>query len=259
MSSHTGSSTLLAVHAAVAPLLGDARIAAPLTSQLLAGEVLTVLEVRGEWMRVCGPDGYEGWTHRGYLVEARGDETAWPVSLGCQVHAPDQVLRRLPLGARVDPRAAIVEGEIVTMAERAQRFPPQLPAVVHTARTRFAGASYLWAGITPWGVDCSGLVQRAFGLHGVLLPRDAWQQAEATVRVADRISDDLGAGDLLFFSDREDRRITHVGIATGDMQMVHSALMRGGVREERLDDTGDAYVRQLHTQCVGAHRVQLSL
>ena len=41
-------------------------------------------------------------------------------------------------------------------------------------------------------------------------------------------------GDLLFFSDRDDRRITHVGISLGDESMVHLALGRGGYAVERL-------------------------
>ena len=49
----------------------------------------------------------------------------------------------------------------------------------------------------------------------------------------------LRAADLLFFSDRSDKRVTHVGIALGERRMVHLALGRGrhlglpGVRRRR--------------------------
>jgi hypothetical protein len=47
------------------------------------------------------------------------------------------------------------------------------------AEAFFAGAPYRWGGITTWGVDCSGLVQAAYRVRGIRLPRDSAQQAEA--------------------------------------------------------------------------------
>lgn len=99
-------------------------------------------------------------------------------------------------------------------------------AIAASAAALFSGASYLWGGVTPWGVDCSGLMQRIALLHGVTLPRDAWQQALATDAVTEDAAAAHAPSDLLFFSDRDDRRVTHVGMALGDGRMVHSALTR---------------------------------
>ena len=93
--------------------------------------------------------------------------------------------------------------------------------------------------MSPWGADCSGFVQTTFALHGVALPRDAWQQAEVGVE-----TDGQAAGDLIFFSEREDGRITHVGLSLGDGTMAHVALGRGGHAIDRLD-ADDPYVRAL--------------
>lgn len=240
----------LTVRSAVAPLLGDARIAASLTSQLLAGEVLQLVDGRGDWLHVRGADDYEGWTHVGYLMPCTGAEATLRISLGCVAHDGDGQRRTLPLGARVMPGQTVAEGEAIDPATRAARFPRDRDAIVRSARSLFAGTSYQWGGVTPWGVDCSGLVQRIFALHGVPLRRDAWQQAEDTVFVTDDVSVSHAPGDLLFFSDRDDRRITHVGIATGDGRMVHSSLARGGVYEEaelpsKLKDQGVAVRRAL--------------
>ena len=81
-------------------------------------------------------------------------------------------------------------------------------------------------------------MQTTFALHGVQLPRDAWQQASAGVPGD---GDPLAAreGDLLFFSDRVDRHITHVAISLGHCAIVHLALGRGGFGIERLDDGSD--------------------
>jgi cell wall-associated NlpC family hydrolase len=66
---------------------------------------------------------------------------------------------------------------------------------------------------------------------------------------------ELRAADLLFFSDRADKRITHVGISLGERRMVHLALGRGGYAVEHLDDRNDPYVDKLRQRFIGARRV----
>lgn len=241
------------VRSAVAPLLGEARISSAPISELLGGEVVTVVDGRGDWLQVRGADNYEGWTHAGYLMPSSGSEVTWRLSLGCMIRDVVGTSRALPLGARVPPGADVVGGLAIDAESRAEQFPFHRDAVCRSAETLFAGASYLWAGVTPWGCDCSGFVQRIFSLHGMQLPRDAWQQAQRGEAISESISDDQTPGDLLFFSDREDRRITHVGIALAGNRMVHGALMRGGIAVEQLH-SGDPYVARLRAQCVGVRR-----
>ncbi len=248
------SDVRLTVRSAVAPLLGEPRISSTMTSQLVAGEVVHELTRDGDWHRVRCVDGYEGWLHTGYLEPYRGDEDTWALSLGCLVREADGITRVFPLGARIAPERQLVAGECLSAADRTVRFPTNALAVAHSAVTLYCGASYLWGGVTPWGCDCSGLVQRIFQLHGVTLPRDARQQAELGVPLASDASTPHAAADLLFFSDRDDGRVTHVGIALGDGRMVHSALRRGGVAIERMDDA-DAYVARLRAQYVGVRRM----
>ena len=85
-------------------------------------------------------------------------------------------------------------------------------------------------------------------------PRDAWQQASEGVPGEDDL---LAAreGDLLFFSDRADRHITHVAISLGGGGIVHQALGRGGFGVERLDDASDHYVTTLLDRFTCARRV----
>jgi cell wall-associated NlpC family hydrolase len=98
------------------------------------------------------------------------------------------------------------------------------------------------------------MVQSVYALHGVSLPRDAWQQA-GEGRDAGTDLDAHAPGDLLFFSDRDDGRITHVGVAAGAGTMCHLALGRGGWAVDDLTDAGDAYAARLRAQLVGARRV----
>jgi len=66
---------------------------------------------------------------------------------------------------------------------------------------------------------------------------------------------DAREGDLLFFSDRADRQITHVAISLGGGGIVHQALGRGGFGVERLDDASDPYVTTLLERFTCARRV----
>jgi cell wall-associated NlpC family hydrolase len=247
------------VRAAICPLHGEARVSSPQVSQALRGHPLTVLAMQGDWRQVRGLDGYEGWAHRGFLDE-EPDEGAWAgrrLSLGCTVLGPHGAMA-LPLGALVRGDEDVVRGEAVPIAEWEERHPPRVGAVLESAERYFAGTSYQWGGTTPWGADCSGFTQRIHLLHHrVHLPRDAWQQAElagAGWSAVDGGLDALEGGDLLFFSDRDDRRITHVGLASGTTRMMHLALGRGGWAHERLEDTADPYVRALRTRFTGALR-----
>jgi cell wall-associated NlpC family hydrolase len=285
------------VRAPIAPMQAEPRVSSAQVSQTLFGHAPTVVETSGDWHRIRTLDGYEGWTHVGYLAvldaplplalsaatvralgggeaaassEANGvakhagtydaerlaallAEDAVPrVSLGCTVIAGDRKMR-LPVGAWVHGPQTLLEGEAVALDEMAERFPRDPDMIVRSLRL-FEGTSYQWGGLTPWGADCSGLVQSVFGMHGVALPRDAWQQASAGHDVGSDIQS-LEPADLLFFSDRDDRRITHVGIALGGGRMAHLALGRGGWAADDLGDAGDPYCATLAARFVGARRV----
>ena len=130
----------------------------------------------------------------------------------------------------VDPQArrALDVGELKRQVLRAVGKQAAL-----TAR-RFVGTAYLWGGCTPFGLDCSGLVQLAYKLSGVQLLRDAHLQfADRRFR---RVEDGHGlegaaweAGDLLVFSRREDRRPTHIGLALGEGRFIHALGGQGVV------------------------------
>ena len=280
------------VRTPIAPMQKEPRVSSPQVSQALFGHGLLVLETDGDWHRLRGMlDGYEGWTHGGYLrvidvsevadaavvppYEARtfasrdegeGEGPRSPlgallaagivlpsVSLGCTVVAGARRLR-LPLGALVSESQSVLAGESIPVGELAVQFPREGDAIVRSAARWFEGTGYLWGGVTPWGADCSGFVQSVFGLHGIDLPRDAWQQA----RVGEAVDPDpaaLAPGDLLFFNEGDGGRITHVGLAVGDGRMAHLALGRGGWAVDDLAEPDDDYTARLRTRLVEARRI----
>ncbi len=124
-----------------------------------------------------------------------------------------------------------------------------LEAVVQTA-TDAMGTPYKWGGTGAGGFDCSGLIQYAYGTHGISLPRRSADQARVGQPVA-RAVEALSPGDILTFSDREGP-VTHVGLYVGGGRFIHSAS--NGVQLSRLA-SDDPYGRWWWERWIGARRV----
>jgi len=77
------------------------------------------------------------------------------------------------------------------------------------------GTPYRFGGSSPDGLDCSGLVEMTYRAAGIRVPRTADSQFRALPQV-----DAPRPGDLLFFGDG--RKATHVGIYSGNRQMIHA-------------------------------------
>jgi hypothetical protein len=247
------------VRTPIAPMHGEPRIASQMVSQQIAGHRVDILDEEGDWVRARGDDGYEGWMHTGFLARApqkssRQSRQGVRISLGCVTTTAPGGRRSLPLRALLAPDETVKSGEVIDAAKLSTRFPLDASAITRSAQEYFSATSYLWGGVTPWGADCSGLAQSVYALHGLQLPRDAWQQAELGTD-AGRDVGELQVADLLFFSDRADKHITHVGMALGDRRMVHLALGRGGYAIERLDDRKDPYVDRLRHRFLFARRL----
>jgi hypothetical protein len=249
--------TSVIAHAAIAPVLAQAAVRAEQVTQLVLGETAVVLERTGEWRRVCThTDDYDGWVHAGYLTEVedpvaaewRASATGWSEGAAIRV---GNIRVLLPLRARVvldrntvrlpdGRRGRMVEGCIREWAEVISSSRAKAPE--RWAYEYFVGSPYQWGGVTPWGVDCSGLVQTTFVARGIALPRDSSQQMAHGWPVPLTGSQ---PGDLLFFRSESGSAVTHVAFAGEGDTVIHSTLSCGGVLVESwLPGTRAASLRE---------------
>ena len=103
------------------------------------------------------------------------------------------------------------------------------------------GFPYMWAGMSPKGMDCSGFVRTVFFMHDLIIPRDAGPQSRTGERIYG--TQNLLPGDLVFFGrkDTATPKVSHVGIYLGEGKFIHSlGLVKiGSFRPE--DPEYDAY------------------
>ena len=202
---------------------------AELVDQLRYGERVTILAAPGSSFSFiqAREDHYFGWVERTAISET--DEVPARVvvtrALATLSDAPlGASIDTLPAGTWIEPREARgpsvslrqgwLRSDDLTAAERLPFRSPTSEDLLAAARA-FVDVPYLWGGTTARGLDCSGLVQLAYRLCGIVLTRDAEQQATQ----GRPVTGDPRAADLLFFGSPAD----HVGMFIADGAMIHAA------------------------------------
>jgi cell wall-associated NlpC family hydrolase len=224
-----------------APLRGEPASDAPLATEALKGERVTIYDSNAEgwaWGQLA-VDGYVGWLPANALAPAGAEPTHKVAALrtfafpGPSIKLPP--VEALPLGARLaiahfDDRMAVTQsGSYVPVPHLApvESYEPDFIAVAE----RFLGVPYLWGGKTALGLDCSGLVQVALTACGTSCPRDSDVQEEALGTAAD--VSDVRRGDLIFWKG-------HVAIARDRSSLLHANAFHMAVAIEPI---GDAIAR----------------
>lgn len=220
-----------------------------------------------EWVEIETEDNYRGYARKKDLVQ---DDPRWrtsarlcPVSSVCGLVYPiadteKPAILKLPYGSYVELADDYDSNQDrwlkVILADRSegwiQRGDVEKPRIFNLKEMldlapRFKERPYIWGGKSSEGFDCSGYMQTLFAKMGVLLPRDSGPQA-ASDKVIPVDIDELEPGDLLFFGVK---RITHVGMYTGNGMFIHSGV---GENRPRIGySTLEAYAPKF----LGARRV----
>ena len=203
-------------------------------SQALYGCTVAVKDMRDQFDLVQTPDGYEGWIAQSYLQESEtsdlsqavvssrwalfaldgGGELALP--FGSLVHADCD--RELYRNCRNSLPMVLAGGSVDELISRPELAP-------ETVALSLISSPYLWGGASPFGYDCSGLMQAVFRRCGVDLPRDSKDQSASGEQIA---LSDARAGDLIFFPG-------HVALCLDDLRIIHATRLRGMVLVESLN------------------------
>lgn len=227
-------------------------------SQAIYASDVTLLECHRGWSRISTADKYIGWVRREALgkVEAYGKRGAVVrvSELSANIYRDEDVTKHEPIiTIPWESRLEVVNNNptdqrwlevrlpdgrygYVQRGDVSFSFEPVDIATSITIAKRFLGVTYTWGGTSAFGYDCSGFVQMIMRQHGILMPRDADQQA-AWTGVQPVESKDLQPGDLLYFGSSVND-ITHTGMYIGNRQFIHDTTHEHPmVQISNLDDT----------------------
>jgi cell wall-associated NlpC family hydrolase len=248
----------------IATLRTEPKHSAEIATQGIMGSPVKVLQKCDDWYRVQMADDYiayvpesslsfkteaqmKTWRKaRRYIVtaydsrlvtQARGDETVSDLVMGNILEYKMSMGGWIQL-ATPDGRVGWVEAKEVAELSKWSQQLFSAAQIEQTAR-RMMGSSYLWGGTSTKVTDCSGLTKVAYLSNGIILQRDASQQA-LTGKIMKKGTDwhQYQTGDLLFFGNEKTGRVTHVGIYLRDGKYIHCS---GQVKINSLIPTASDY------------------
>ena len=225
----------------IVPLRAEASDSSEQTSQILAGEGVSLLEQgRGDWVKIKSlEDGYVGWCDKKQFTF----DVKLPEERTILCHPISQWKNERTLATLWITAGALIEEREDAYFLGSDKISPvnptafkddvfgAIPMTMRDAALSLLGSPYQWGGRTVAGIDCSGLSQLAARLTGKMLPRDASEQ----VHCGDLIAWELRETDDLAFFENNDGLITHVGILVTRDSIVHAS---GEVRIDLLTREG---------------------
>lgn len=251
-----------------------------LSSQVVMGTPVRILDRDDDWLLVESPEGYQGWVVDNSLQELSPlDYDTWRIAPrlvmtapyqtrlyadsvgsglrevvtdlvnGCILTAPidyaaGRILLELPDGRRGwgDP------AEFSTIASWADQ-PFDAEKILSMAYS-MEGQPYLWGGTSTKSLDCSGLSKVSYLSNGIILLRNASQQARTGTRIEAADWRQCQPGDLLFFGNPATGKVTHVAIYDHDGNYVHSS---GRVKRNSVDPGSLDYLTTPFLHAVRIH------
>jgi len=228
----------------VIPMRSQPSHRSEMVSQLLFGELFSVLEEKNDWVHILAEwDNYNGWIERKQaeiLDEQEYDSLLnkkrhFVTGLLAEVKSDDNKAFMIPFGStlfNLSGNTFSIGKKQFSFSGQANEITTPSPQQVTDLALRFLHAPYLWGGRTVLGLDCSGFTQVVYKAFGLKTPRDSSEQALSGTPV--NLISEAQEGDLAFFENGEGV-ITHTGILLSDGKIIHSS---GMVRTDQIDHHG---------------------
>lgn len=246
----TASEPNALVSVAVASLRSEPDHASQLETQALMGTPVRLIERDGDWWLAVTPDSYRAWINASAVASidstameqwkqsrrlictsidecrifSEPDAASLPVSdmvLGCILEGCIDPAMPFAHVTLPDNRSGWVDTTLVEPFDIRMSRRPDPQRMIRIA-TRLNGVAYLWGGNSTKGVDCSGLIQLCYFDCGILIPRNASQQALCGLELPIDGTTTLHQSDLLFFTD-DKGRVEHVALYQGDGLYRHAS------------------------------------
>lgn len=272
---HVSGDSMALVKIACAQVRTSPGHAKELSSQVIMGTPVRIISKDGGWYHVETPDGYKGYIISNSLCLLNRDSyKKWkdadrifitgvdvrrikgldgnavsdilPMSIVEKTGevADTAVCVKLP-----DGRTGLIEkkysADLDDFIDKSLSIDEMLSRGI-----QLMGTSYLWGGTSTVAMDCSGLVKILYQGEGIIIRRDASEQAETGTSLGTDFSN-YEKGDLVFFKSANSKGIVHVGIYLGDGKYLHCS---GMVKINSLDPYSNQFIPS--NILVGACRIK---
>lgn len=269
-SEEIGNDKWAVVTISVACLRCDPRNGAELASQALMGTPLKVLDKVSDFYRVQTPDNYIGYMTPGSFELMTDKEfSAWKASKRYIVTAYQSTLFANPDGDESNVVSDLVLGDILeyksvkgdfvelSMADGRSGYARVKDVaefsqwakqdfnfeLIRKTAFRMMGTPYLWGGTSVKAIDCSGFVKTSYFANGIILQRDASQQALTGLKYECKDwAEKAQPGDLIFIGNKNGR-VTHVAMYLNDGKFIHSS---GRVKLNSMNPKDDNFIDYIY-------------